>query len=224
MGNVLTDLSFDEWVRHYFDHPVTDPAWHWADAADAANAADRAELAPRQVVAHAARLFREAEEQLAQYSEAQANQGLSLLIQEGDSPLYTLGETTVPLAERLHCIYSIATLFEKYLAPRCAPRLGGTGGDLNPVCYMWWDLFPLYGQPENPLRREIDNACLWVMEASLALPSLACQQSALHGLGHWRMYYPDRCQTLISEFLAGHLRLHTELREYALCALEGRVL
>jgi hypothetical protein len=217
MSPALTDPPFEEWVRYLFDHPVTDPAWHWDDA-------DRVELAPRQVVSYAARLFQESAEQLAPYTDGQVNQGLSLLVQEGDSPLYVLGETTVPLAERLHCLYSIAKLFETCFVPRCAPHLGGSGGDLNPICYMWWDTFPLYGQPENPLRREIDNACLWVMEATLALPSLPCQQSALHGLGHWRMYYPDRCQTLISEFLAGHLRLHPELREYALCALEGRVL
>jgi len=211
MGRMLTDLPFEEWVRYLFDHPVTEPAWHWDDAVG-------------QVVAHAARLFREAGEHLAPYTDAQVNQGLSFLIEEGGSPLYALGETTVPLAERLHCIFSIAKLFETCFVPRCAPQLGGKGGALNPVCYMWWDVFPLYGQPENPLRREIDNACLWVMETTLSLPSLACQQSALHGLGHWRWYYPDRCQTLISEFLAGQVRLHPELREYALCALEGRVL
>jgi len=214
----LTDLPFDAWVRHYFDHPVTDPPWHEADDAPLA------ELAPRQVLAHAARLFKEAGEQLAPYTDAQVNQGLSLLIDEGGSPLYALGETTVPLAERLHCLYSMAELFARCFAPRCAPQLGGTGGDLNPVCYMWWDVFPLYGQPENPLRREIDNACLWVMETTLGLPSLPCQESALHGLGHWRTYYPDRCQTVISEYLAGQLRLDPRLREYALCALEGRVL
>jgi hypothetical protein len=219
MAPVRTDLPFDAWIRYLFDHPATDPAWP-----DTAADADPVELAPRQVVAHAARLFREAEETLAPYAEAQVNQGLSFLIEESGSPLYALGDTRVPLAERLHCIYSIANLFEAYLAPRCAPQLGGTGGDLNPVCYMWWDLFPLHGQPENPLRREIDNACLWVMGAQLALPSIACQQSSLHGLGHWRMYYPDRCQTLISEYLTGQLRLHPELREYALRALEGRVL
>jgi hypothetical protein len=211
-------MSFEEWVRHGFDHPVTDPPWH--GAADA----ERVELAPRQAVAYAARLFREADEQLAPYTDAQVNQGLSYLIDEGGSPLYALLDTTVPLAERLHCIYSIATLFEKCFVPRCAPHLRGSGGDLNPVCYMWWDAFPLRGQPEDPARREIDSACLWVMEATLAFPSIACQESALHGLGHWRMSYPDRCHTIVSEFLAGQLRLLPELREYALRALEGRVL
>lgn len=214
----MSGISFGEWVEHCFDHPVTDPAWHWAEDAD------RAELEPRQAVTYAARLFRGADEWLSPYTDAQVNQGLSFLIDEGGSPLYALAETAVPLAERLHCIHSIATLFEKCFVPRCAPHLGGSGGDLNPVCYMWWDIFPLYGQPENPARREIDSACLWVLETTLALPSIACQESALHGLGHWRTYYPDRCHSIISEFLAGQLRLLPELREYALSALEGRVL
>jgi hypothetical protein len=44
MSKVLTDLSFDEWVRHVFDHPVTEPAWHWDENAD------YAELEPQRIV------------------------------------------------------------------------------------------------------------------------------------------------------------------------------
>jgi hypothetical protein len=29
MGRQIGDLSFEDWITSVFDHPVTDPAWHW---------------------------------------------------------------------------------------------------------------------------------------------------------------------------------------------------
>jgi hypothetical protein len=222
MGKVLTDLSFDEWVRHMFDHPVNHPEWYWDTDAD------RAEIEPQRVLAHATNLFERAAELLASYTDAQANQGLWFLINEGGSPLYALTETSISMEQRVRCILSISSLFNQCFAPRCTPHLShldepGTGA-LNSVCYMWWDIFPLHGQPGDVARREIDAACLSVMEATLQLPSIACQESALHGLGHWGLNYEGRCQSIVSAFMQQHEGLRRELREYAVRARQANVL
>src|ERR1043166_939630 len=222
MGKVLTDLSFDEWVRHMFDHPVADPAWHWdADA-------DCAQVEPARVIIYATHLFERAAELLAPYSDAQANQGLWFLISESSSPLYALTEPSIPLEQRVHCIRSISTVFERCFVSRCTAHLSHLDepgvGALNSVCYMWWDIFPLCGEPKDTVRREIDEACLSVMETTLQLPSIACQESALHGLAHWGLSYEDRCQSIIAAFMQRHEDLRRELREYATRAKETNVL
>jgi hypothetical protein len=221
MNKVLTDLSFDEWVRHMFDHPVTDPAWHWDENADCA------ELEPHRTVTYATELFQHAGELLAPYTDAQVNQGLWFLIGESTSPLYALTEASIPLEQRVPCIRSISTVFERCFVTRCTPHLSHLdepgAGALNLICYMWWDIFPLYGQPEDKARREIDEACLSVMETTLQLPSVACQESALHGLGHWGLHYKSQCQSIISAFMQRHRKLRPELQEYATQARERNV-
>ena len=196
-----------------FDHPVNDPAWYWDTDAD------YAELASECVITYAASLFERAGGLLAPYGDAQVNQGLWFLISESGSPLYALGEAGIPLKQRVRCIHSMTTLFEQCLATRCTPHLSHLdepgAGALNSVCYMWWDIFPLYGQPEDVARREIDAACLSVMEATLELPSVACQENALHGLGHWGLSYESRCQSIVSAFLRREQSLRPELRTYA---------
>lgn len=221
MSKVLTDLSFDEWMRHIFDHPVANPAWHWDEEAD------YAELKPQRVVIYATELFQHAGLLLAPYSDAQVNQGLWFLLLEGASPLYALTDVSIPLEQRLHCIHSILTVFEQCFVVRCTPHLSHLdepgAGALNPICYMWWDNFPLHGQPKDTARREIDEACLSVMETTLQLPSVACQESALHGLGHWGLYYKSQCQGIISTFMLRHCDLRPELKEYAARAREAYV-
>ena len=222
MGKVLTDLSFAEWVRHMFDHPVADPAWYLD------NDADLAEVEPKRVITYATNFFERAAELLAPYSDAQANQGLWFLISEGSSPLNALTEASFSLEQRVRCILSMSRVFEHCFVPRCTAHLShldepGTGV-LNSVCYMWWDIFPFYGQPEDMTRQEIDAACLSVMETTLQLPSIACQESALHGLAHWGLSYQGRCQSIVSDFIRRHNDLRPELREYAARARQADVL
>lgn len=222
MTRVLTKLTFAEWIRHLFDHPVNDPAWYLDPDCDSA------ELAPQQVVTYTTRLFERAGELLTSYTDAQVNAGLWFLIGECMSPLHALTDATIPLEERLNCIRAIATAFEQYIAPRCTPHLGhldeAGAGVLNELCYMWWDIFPVGGVTQDGAPPELASACLSVMAATLELPSLACQEGALHGLGHWSRYYKERCQRIISAFLQGHGELRPELRAYAARASENLVL
>ena len=182
------------------------------------------ELEPRRVIEYTTELFGHPNDFLSTYTDDQINDGLWFLISECSSPLYALTDITTLRAKRVKCIHAITSLFEQCFVTRCTPHLSHRDepgvGPLNAVCYMWWDIFPLCGQPQDAARREIDDACISVMASTLELPSVACQESALHGLGHWGIYYEGRCQSIISQFMKQHTDLRPELRDYAVRATD----
>ena len=73
---------------------------------------------------------------------------------------------------------SFGVLFREFFAVRWEPALGhmDEGGALNGICYMWWDL-GWYFIPDPDM--------LAMLRSILAIDHVACQESALHGLGHW---------------------------------------
>lgn len=66
---------------------------------------------------------------------------------------------------------------------------------------MWWDLIPLLFEPGESSKEAISKAALEVMEATLGLDSIACQESALHGLGHWELFYPTEVVAIVDQYL-----------------------
>jgi hypothetical protein len=111
------------------------------------------------------------------------------------------------------------TLFERFFAPRCSAlvsegeMLGTETSQVSPlegICFMWWDLLPLSGQPEELDHREVDAACLEVMRLTLDLDADACRRAALHGLGHWKGVYPEEVKTILDAWLACHQKLGEE--------------
>ena len=86
---------------------------------------------------------------------------------------------------------------------------------------MWWDTSPLIGSDED----EIIEACLSVMEFCLYLPNIACQESALHGLGHleYEDKWGDRCRKIIDTFLGSKAKNLDELEAYARAAYHGQI-
>jgi hypothetical protein len=225
MDNRLTDLSYEDWIEHVFSHEVRkyQAAWYfdhdapWWDGPAAV------------IVNYLTRLFEDPEPALAYFADSQIAQGLYYLVDTGaggDARVIT--QSVVPLAERLRCLRSIGTLFDRIFAKRCTPTLSHLdepgAGPLNGVCYMWWDIFPIGGAAGDPEAKTIDEAILSVMETSLALACPACQESALHGLGHWQSRYPERVATAIDDFLSRQEDLQPELVAYARAAHTGCVL
>ena len=80
---------------------------------------------------------------------------------------------------------------------------------------MWWDIMPVYGGPVPQDRAALHRAALETMAAILKFDSVACQESALHGLGHWRSDFPAEIESLIDEFLRLNPDARPELRTYA---------
>lgn len=225
MGKRLTHLTFEQWLRFVFDHPVEDSRleWYWDSEApwwDGPAA---------ETVDFLTRAFESSTELFQPYSDAQLNQGLWFLASNACSNhMFALVDVNVPWPARQRCVHSMHSLFEQCFAKRCSQHLSHVdepgANPLNLVCYMWWDIIPLGAQPDNPHQTGLDREILNVMESMLQLDSVACQESALHGLGHWQHYYPQRVTGIIKAFLGQHKELRAELRTYALNAQAGCVL
>lgn len=226
MGKQLKNLTFEGWLAYVFDHPVEEgkKEWYWDIDADEWDepAADTIQFLTR--------AFENAAVVLQPYSDAQLNQGLWFIADNSCSDhMFALLDASLPWPARQRCIRSIHNLYEQCFVRRCTPHLGHTTepgtGPLNMVCYyMWWDIIPISGKPDVPEWSELDREILGVMESTLQLDSLACRESALHGLGHWQHQYPQRVGEIIDAFLMEHRELRKELETYAVNAYTGYVL
>jgi hypothetical protein len=218
----LTNLSFDKWLVHVFDHEVGGPQWYFAVDAQ------YEETSTAVTVAYLTQLFEDPLPYVGSYSDEQLNQGFWYILSNGASDyMFALLDEQVPLEARQQGIRSFMHLFEKLFAVRCSAHLSHLdepgANPLNLACYMWWDIMPIAAQPGVAARREIDEECLQVMESILSLDSLACQESALHGLGHWQHYYSQPVEKAIDVFIAAHPKLRPELLSYAKIARQGCV-
>ena len=223
----LKNLDFEAWVRYCFDHPVTQTEWYFMPDRDWWNE----DTNPALTLSYLTRLFEASEILLTPYSDEQVNQGLWFIGSNSCSNhMFVLSKDQLPAADRVRCVEAMNTLYRDIFAKRCAAHLShldtveAGGSPVNLVCYMWWDNLPLFGQPNNSNQTEIDQAALDVMEKALTLNSIACQESALHGLGHWHYVYPQRVEAIIDQFLNTHKKLPTELSAYARAARQGGVL
>ena len=213
--------SFEAWIDYVFNHPVTDPAWHFKDIEK-----DDWEPPEDAIVEYITRLFTDAETVLSPFSNAQVNQGLWYILSPSCSNhMFALLRHPVSWRKREKAIIAAYSLFERYFVKHCANIIerDKKREPLNNVCFMWWDVFPWHGHPNEPQHAELDNAVLSVMEKILLIPHDACRESALHGLGHWKMSYPDRVTKTIDAFLIHNPDLRPELKDYALRARAGRV-
>ena len=219
----LSDLTFEDWLAHCFDHETSWPQWF--DEPHAPEWYGSAAL----TISHLTRMFDAPDLALSAYSDEQVNQGLWYIVSNVyGNYMFALVDVSVSLTERIACIASIESLYTKCFAARCSEQLshGMHPGDdvspLNAVCYMFWDLMPLMPEPKDPQRDALDKAVLHVLEAVLRSPSIACQESALHGLGHWELGYPNEVYAIIARYLE-HAQPSEALRAYAEQAAVGNV-
>lgn len=214
-------ISFEQWLHYVFDHPVSSPPWYHEDAEYRCCSAATA-------VAYLTQLFSDPRRWVQGFSDEQLNQGFWFLLHPtGCDDIEAFFDADVPWQDRQRGLEAIHTLFEQLFAERCSDRLShlderGTR-PLNSICYMWWDIFtdrdPGASQPL------VEPVALEVLSRILALKSDACQESALHGLGHYQSIRPGkRVERIIDDFLARNPKLRRELRDYAINAREGAVL
>lgn len=204
------------WVDWVFNHPF-DHSWDSWDGSS------------EQTATFIAETFERSGELLARFSDEQLSEGLHFTLDAGGSEfMFSLVDSAVPSTVRLRALRSFVPLFEQVMAARCSPHLSHrdeTGAKpLNGVCYMWWDVLPIHGRPEEPSRAEFDAEVLVVLRRLLAIPHDACRESALHGIGHWADEYPCLAAKIVDDFLASTPGLRPELVSYALGARTGGVL
>ena len=196
----------------YFD-PDTP---HWDAPADEA-------------LSHLVGLFENPVSALENYADSQISQGLTYLVNtmaSGDCGWFY--SRAVSVSDRLRAISAIYSLFDQLFQPRCAPILLHVDEEgakpLNSNCYMWWDSFPSVALPDDPHRLILHDAVLAVMKKILTLDSIACQESALHGLGHWQRDHPRRVESIVDRFLQSNTAPDYRLVAYAQAARRGCVL
>ena len=218
-------MEFNDWVRAWFDHPDN---WNYlSDCSEDDELEDIMHLAnilsPVETVDHATHLFENAGDILHSYRDLQVAHGLNALINEINSPLYALRDPLVSGESSCRCLRAIFTVHKEIFTTRCTESLGHRSekmSDLNGICYMWWDIFPAYG---GCLSEEQNKAVFDVLEQALALPNAGCQESALHGLGHWHHYSKKPVERIIDFFLASGNARRPELLRYATSARVGSV-
>lgn len=213
-------MSFDEWVTWVFDNPE---GYRWMD-----RLVDWGEVPSAVLVGYLTGLFEQADSLLRPFSDAQLSQSFWFLLGHGTDVNVALFDPSVPWAERVRCYRSMLVLYESCFRLRCGHYLSHlnetSDHPLNGLCYMWWDLFPTWGSAPGPAGPDpVDYELLGVMTRILELDSVACQESALHGLGHWALHHHGRTTEIIDDFLTGHANLRPELRRYALSARAGCV-
>jgi len=221
----LRDLTFESWLEHAFGHEVRFQRPEWFFDIDA----PWWDPLPQTAIDFLARLFHRPSVLTERYSDAQIAQGLTYLLATtatGDHGWFSSSE--VPLAARRDCIAASFNLFADVFQPRCAAVLGhlntSQGGPLNTVAYMFWDAFPCVALPEDPHRLELQLETVAVMERILSLDSIACVESALHGLGHAHAVQPGQVEQIIDRYIASGKCAGTELAAYARAARGGCVL
>jgi hypothetical protein len=216
----LIDLSFEQFVEFQFGHEVRTQGNPWYFDADG----DWWWPEPRTGIAYLTRLFSEGPTALQWFSDAQIAQGLTGLISTmavGDQPW--MRDPVTPANDRAAVWQAISRFFAEVLGPRCSPTLGHLseeGGPLNTVTYMWWESFPGFANPDDPQRGMVDQAELDCLQSVLAIESAACQEAALHGLGHW-VRRERRCETIIDAYLTEGRAARSELIAYAHAARGG---
>ncbi|MEQ1789526.1 MAG: hypothetical protein ABL857_03685, partial [Rickettsiales bacterium] len=138
------------------------------------------------------------------FNDTQINDGLNYLVSNIFSNyMFAWINKEVTTADRKKFIESIYRIFTDFMANRCNERLSHLGEkdahSINYICYMWWDLIPIH--PVRSFSMETDKMFLDVMKRTIAINNIACQESALRGLGYWHSNYPE----IVGEIIDGYI-------------------
>jgi hypothetical protein len=230
-------VTFDEWVKWVFDHPVPvkdAKEWWWYHLPDADEGGRWLDRPPERALTFATKLFENPLAHLSCYSDAQIGEGIWFIVSRACSKHFEgLMDPRVDLALRTRCVRSLENVSRDLFASRCTDNVRWNDRDpLDQTCYMLWDLVVRDAEtfewsPDRTYRTsrdpEIDKEFLDTLARILAIPSIACQQSALHGLGHL-VKDAKLGADVIQQFLDDHPNLRDDLREYTQKALVGSVL
>jgi hypothetical protein len=215
-------LTYDDWLEAVFNHPVAEPAWYFTE--DANNELWHLEYQhPAIALQYMTTVFEAVNKLPTRYSDGQIADGLNYLTNPACSDYVWLvvdASGNVDFDEQLRCIGAIYIVFEQLFSARCSTQLSktnedGTNRQLNILCFMWWDTFPVYGGEDKVAVEKMNNAMLDVIVRISTLDSEACQKAALHGLNEWHFMYPQKVNGLVKEFLARNPHISPEFKDYA---------
>jgi hypothetical protein len=213
---------YEEWISYLFDQPLISRTGDvHAEDFDASD---------REIAALFAATMRRCGDDLLRFSVGQVAQGLDFLFNPAlSNHAFSLKAESVPKSARIEALQSIHTLYTDCFERRCEPVLSHLdepgSNPLNSVCYMMWDVSPLNYWKDDPDAAFYYDRVVDLLDQVLALENQACQESALHGLGHTAAYArPGQVAAVIDRFLRLRKNLRPELAHYARCAVTGSVL
>jgi hypothetical protein len=215
----MPTVTFDKWTEAVFDHPVRKPEWYWDNDFD--EYWNDLGLSDSLTAEYMTRLFL-APDCLKRYSLEQVAQGIWLLIGESSpgQSAHSLLKSNVPLQQRISCVDAMTKFFRAFVAAAAPDAADERKNAFHIACYMWWDIFPTYGNP-NTGEANLHDACLNAMAAILTIPSELCQLSALHGLNHWHFHHTQKVESIVDAFLQKTSGLTPRMAEYAAIARSG---
>jgi len=215
----MSGATFDQWVEAVFDHPLSKPEWYWDSGFDEFWGA--LEMLDPLTVEYMTRLFL-GPDRLNGYSLEQIAQGIWFLIGESSpaASAHMLLKSSVALQERTGCVGAMVNFFTAFVAPMAPGAADERKNPFHIACYMWWDIFPTYGDP-NAGEAKLHDACLNAMAAILTARSELCQLSALHGLNHWHLHHPTKVESIVDTFLQTTPELTSRIVGYAATARSG---
>ncbi|HAH09004.1 MAG TPA: hypothetical protein DCL54_06055 [Alphaproteobacteria bacterium] len=206
---------YGDWLGYLFDRPVTERAWYLERYVPF-------QAPPEELADLVIHTFKAARQDLARFSDDQIAQGLNHIVNGScGNIVHALTTKPLPKERRADVVMAIADLYRGCFDPRCAPVLGyndQTGGNgLNATCYMFWDVSPFAAASPGPL--------LDVLQSALTLSNPACQESALHGLGHHVQTgaQSERAAAIIEAYLRKGAH-SPELAHYARLAQSGTII
>ena len=224
MSDAIISTTFEFWIKYLI---VIEPQLDYTDIEILSRRYDW-DVSTEVELDYLSHLFAKPIESTEGYTDEQINKGLWAIVSDWTHCLF---DESIPFESRVYTLKNIFTVFEQLFAPRCTPDTSAYRMEvdehmnpLNSICYMWWDIIPISDKSGQPNREVLDPYCIEVMERTLRLNSIACQEGALHGLGHWARAYPEEVQRIIDDYLAREKSLPPDLREYALDARKGLVL
>jgi hypothetical protein len=221
-GHELGSLSgYAQWLSYWFDHPEDDPKWYIdSDAPDF-------EATDEEIVALLSLTFQRSGTDLLRFSDAQVENGL-WFVADNSVCMYIVRDSNMPITQRLQAVSDVYRLYCDCFAKRCTETLSHLdepgSSPLNGVCYMFWDLSSLTYLEKCRDRAAMEDTVRSVLSRTLEIPHLACQEGALHGLGHMALFDDTRRTRRVVDAFLKQKDLDEDLREYALDAREGRVM
>jgi hypothetical protein len=215
-------MTNEDWLMAILTRPATADDYYLSPDEDPPHATE-AEMAER-----LGWLLAAPGERMAEYDDLSVAAGLYWIFDSAETLMIRgIGHHDVPQASRLAIVTGLERVYAEVINARCPERLGHLsedGGPLAAFAYMAFDLLYL-DRPADPREAaELDCALIEVLGRILALPHAACQEGALHGLGHWHDAAPGRAEGLIDAYLAAGAPARPELIAYARAARSGCVL
>jgi hypothetical protein len=211
--------SHEDWLDETFGRAVTGEYYPYFVERDMTEWPEP--VPDHQALDYLTRTFESPVTSLQYFSDRQIAAGLWEL---GPGDAHCVYNRDIPIEARERLIGSVKILYRDFFDRRCLPKLSHLDKDytepLNGICYMWWEVITWGWANDDPDAERLKAKDLHVMETVLQLPNPACQESALHGLGHMARH-SDRALAIIDHFLASDPNSSPELLQYARAARSG---